>query len=117
MSKTSTFSCAIGVSGDGLVSNCFIPPQSPFTNANAPGAVPAPVVSLSSGENAIAVPSGAAYVAISPSLLSTNTKTAKGATGDTGFNFTNQMLVLPVAGLSSFYINSTAAETITLAWF
>lgn len=115
MSKTSTLSLAVTVNGDGLAGATYIPPQSPVINANAPEGVPV-AVALSSGANTLSVPAGALHAVVSPSTTSTNVKHLKTTSGDVGIPFTNQVAIIPVAGLSAVYCDATAAETIAVAW-
>lgn len=116
MSKTSKFSCAASVSGDGIVCDTWIPPQSPMSNPNAPGGVPIPSIALTSGLNTISVPPGAVYALVSAGVTSTVAKELKTISGDTGIAFTSQMALIPVAGLASIYVESAATDSITIAW-
>lgn len=117
MSKTSKFSCAVAVCGDGIVGDTWIPPQSPLSNPNAPGGVPSPSVALSAGLNTIAVPSGSIYALVSAGVTSANVKNLKTTSGDIGIPITNQMVLIPVTGLTSIYCQSVGSDSITIAWF
>jgi|SRR6185437_2589554 len=86
------------------------------TNTNAP---PPTIVQLSSGDNAIAVPSGfTANVAfIRPPSTSSNAKTVKAVSGDSNSGaWTSAPVVYPVSGLSSFYVHSAGSETLEINW-
>lgn len=114
MSKTSVISLAVSINGDGACVN-YTPPQSPITNPNAPEGGPI-AVALASGANTIPVPSGATSVLVVPPSASTNAKQLKTLSGDTGITFTSQLQVINVTGLSSVYITSAAAESMSLVW-
>ena len=114
MSKTSTISCAVSVNGDGSAFS-HTPPQSPVANPNAPegGAVS---FALGAGANTIPVPAGSLWLMVEPPITSTNPKSLRKVSGDTGAPVTSQLEWICVAGLSNVYINATAAETVTLLW-
>lgn len=84
-------------------------------NANAP---PPTSQLLAIGNNTITVPAGytvnGVWVRSSPS--STNAKTFKGITGDTGFTQVNPIVpvFVPVASGASFVISSPAAEMVEI---
>ena len=114
MSLTSTLAVSFSVNGPGL-SDTFPPPQSPETNTNAPQAGPmlAPTVS---GTANFAVPTGATQLLIVPPSGSQNVKQIKTVSGDTGISFTNQLIKIPVAGISTVYVVATAVEALSFCW-
>jgi hypothetical protein len=115
MAKTAILSLCVQVSGDGLKTETYVPPQSPASNGSAPGGVPQPYA-LEPGANTIDVPTGAVFALVVPPQTSTNAKLAKVVSGDTGFPFTAGFALLPVSSLASFVLTSTAAESVDIAW-
>lgn len=115
---TVNFSAQAIVSGGALLAN------SPFgvaLAANANAAPPA-FATLLAGNNTIVAPSvasgftvtGFAIIPVTPG--STNAKTLKGITGDTGVPFTVFVAAGAVAG-SNFVVLSTAPESVQIIWF
>jgi hypothetical protein len=114
MAKLSTVTLSATVQGDG-VSTTFTPPTSPIQNQAAPTSGPQSVT-LSAGNNTIAVPSGATGVLICPPTGSTNNKTFKGVNGDTGVAMAQAApsYFALGSGVASFVINAAAIETLNL---
>jgi hypothetical protein len=115
MAKQSVLSLCVQVTGDGVKTETYTPPQSPIINNAAPGGVPVSVA-LSSGNNTVNVPTGAAYALVVPPMTSTNVKVVKGVNGDTGFTFSNGFVLVPVATVSTFVLNSTAEEAVDISF-
>jgi hypothetical protein len=113
MSKTNVATITVTVSGDGFTGPVF---SNSYTNTGgtAPGSV-----TLAAGFNTVSVPATATAVLIVPPPTSTNVKTLKGITGDTGVLLgvaTPTFLSFTAAQFASFGITSVAAETLTLIW-
>lgn len=107
MAATGTVTVS-GTVEDGPTGTKAIAPPSISTAA----AVSAEVqVQLTSGDNSIAVPTGATVAIVAFDQESTTTKTLKGAGGDTGLVLgTVETLMLPVNGETAFIINSSADD-------
>ena len=121
MSKSVQFSMTISVTGDGLSTMTFAPT---YSNTNGFGAQGPQALTLSAGFNALTAPTNASQpptmVVLIPASTSTNTKTVKGITGDTGPSantWTNQPLILNCGTASTWGITSTAGETIQIMYF
>ena len=113
MAKTATTTDQTIISGDEITLATYARVQA--ANANAP---PPTSVSLSAGNNTVTVPSGFTVnvVKVFPPSGSSNTKTYKGVTGDTGFVGTSQVVTLPVTAGGTFVINSTGGEVVDLVY-
>jgi hypothetical protein len=86
-------------------------------NTAAPGGVPASYA-LAVGTNAIAIPSGAQNYMIVPPATSTNAKSITAtSSASNGVPFVATPILLPVAGQTTIYVQSTAAEAVVIAWF
>lgn len=113
MSKTSSYACSVTGTGDGL-SQVFSSPT--FTNTSSP--LKHDLVSLTTGANTLTPPTGATIVCIVPPVTSTNAKTIKGITGDTGFTmgpavpFWSGLPAAPVA----FVVTSAGSEAVDVYW-
>ncbi len=112
MSKTSTLSLGLTVTGDG-VNDSYAPP--PVTNSAAPygGQVS---LALAAGFNTITKPAGAVGCVITPPATSTNAKTLKGLTGDTGIGIATASPTV-LAATATFGITSAGIETVLLYWY
>jgi len=105
---------AVGaVGGTDSITNSMVSPDN--TNAPPPGAA-----TLQGGaNNVILIPNGftvtSAY--LRPPVTSTNSKTVKGVSSDTGLpGWTNQPIVVPVTANGQIVIFSTSLETIEINW-
>ena len=111
-SVTTIFQAVGALGGSDSITNSMVTP----TNTNAP---PPSAAQLQPGNNVIYVPQGfTVNVAMirSPST-STNAKTAKVQSSDANSgSWTNQPIVYPVTGLSTFAIYSTGTETVEINW-
>ncbi len=116
MAKTSKASIGVTVTGDG-VSNSYVPPGNPMTNAAAPNGGTEDLV-LAAGNNVVTLPAGAIGAVITPPTTSTNVKIIKGVAGDTGIGIRSgdPVLLTFVAGTTVFSINSVGIETLALQW-
>jgi hypothetical protein len=119
MSKTNTFTLTITTTGDGISAFTYAPS---FSNTAAHGLRGPENVPLTAGWNPLTAPTDTTtpvtHVAIIPSSTSTNTKTLKGVTGDTGIaNWTNQLVVAPMASAAAWGINAVAGETVAIIYF
>lgn len=115
MAKTTTTNIQFQLSGDGFVAS-----QNLFTSsvANSSGTVPTSVA-LTTGANTITVPAAAVGIMIVPPPASSNAKTLKGVSGDTGIALAPAGVVsLPftAGAVSSIVINSAGSETIAVFW-
>ncbi len=113
MSKTSQIAISLSVSGDSMTLAFTSPIQE---NTASPGEQQ-PVV-LSSGDNTITVPTGASGVLIQPAATSTVSKRIKGNAADVGFPISpSASAYLPIpSGATSFVLNASGAETISIYW-
>ena len=107
----------IGIMVSGGESLNLILPNSnltqPALNAASPGVNVQ--VTLATGANPIAVPTGATYCVVLPSPVSVNAKTWNAASTVGGAIGTNAPSAMPIAaGASSVYIGSASAETINV---
>lgn len=121
MTINATALVSVQLTGNGLGQggNPFLSYQS-SNNTSAPP--PTTFTCAASSTTTFTVPSAAGYtvtgIAILPPPGSVNSKTLKGASGDTGFiGWTQGIVVLPVAVGQSIYITSVAAELLTVAYF
>lgn len=115
MSKTVAIALSVSCGGDGIVTYTYNPPASPLVNNSAPEAVPQ-VVQLTSGSNAIPVPVGATQCILIPPTTSSVAKTAKTTSGDTGISFTGTPVLFPLAGVTTVYVGSAGAESLSIVW-
>lgn len=115
MAKTSTITLVPAIGGDGVSFTYAVPGS--LTNAAAPmgGAIP---TALTTGDNTIAVPTGAMWLLISPPTTSTVAKKIKGAAGDTGVLIGPAIvsLIAIASGQTSIILNAASGETVTLLW-
>lgn len=120
MSKTATMDIVISVQGDGTNDSWRLSTFNPIVLTDSPGN--RTVYSLSAGFNSITCPKAqdggaSSYAVIIPQVGSTNVKTLKGVTGDTGTSFTSQEFVVPIAsGTTSIGITSVATDYIEIYW-
>lgn len=119
MAKTSTITTTINVTGDG-VTESYQPVGFPIVNNAAPGGVPTPVT-LTAGDNILAVPAGSTGWVLMPPSGSTITKRLKDSAtpGDVGYLLsTTQPSILSIgAAQTTIRLNaSTPGETVTIAW-
>jgi hypothetical protein len=115
MAKTVTTTITSTVVGDGFGG---IGPLYNSSVVNATG-LPPSSVTLAAGFNSIPVPATALGVLIVPPAGSTNGKTLKGITGDTGVAVApagTLALVWTAGQVATFGITSVAIETLTLIW-
>jgi hypothetical protein len=115
MSKTSTVTLTVSVTGDGLSESYALPA---VVNAAAPGGGPSNLA-LATGFNSIAVPPGSLGFILIPPVGSVITKTLKGITGDTGIplHVTNPTWVsLPPATATIGITAGGAGETVAIHW-
>lgn len=114
MAKTSTATTSVTIVGDGM--NYAFQPQAAISNPASPGYVNPDLV-LSAGFNSVALPPGTTWWMLVFAATSTNPKTLKGLTGDTGIAIApNQPLgPFPVpSSVTAIGITATAQETATL---
>lgn len=114
MSKTVITTLSISASGDGI--SAFSYSDGGATNASVTGGI-MQSVSLTAGANTLTPPSWALRAIIVPASSSTNAKTLKGVSGDTGIPLAvAEATKIALASASSFVINSTGSENITVYW-
>jgi hypothetical protein len=113
MAKTATAAINVNVLGDGLnLSQQFV-----SSNANAP---PPSSVTLSAGNNTIAVPTGFTIngVTIVPPTTSAVAKVLKGVNADTGFQLgASAPAQISLGAVASFVINASSGEIVQLVWW
>lgn len=114
MSKTSTLTIHVVVSGDG-VTNTYAPPGTPITNSAAYDGGPHGVAVIL-GNNTLTPPTGATGIVIVPGAL--GAITAKGIGGDTGIQLAavRPSFFALASGQGAFVLTSSAADTITIQW-
>lgn len=115
MAKTATTSVSYALSGDGFNGS---PPLFAETFQNTSGTPPGSA-NLVAGFNSIPVPATALGVTIVPPPGSTNGKTLKGVTGDTGVPIdpaNPTMLKFTAGQIANLGITSVGTETVTLLW-
>lgn len=121
MSKTVTLTIKVEMSGDGTDNEYSVT----HTNTNAHGMRGPENVTLSAGFNAQTTPTDATtpplFALVVPSSTSTNTKIAKGVTGDQGIAsgspWTNQPAIFALGSASVWGITSTAGEVVAITYF
>lgn len=116
MSKTASLTITVSITGDGLNPLTY---STSFDNSNGFGAQGPYALALSAGFNSLTAPTNATtppkFVILKPASTSTNTKTIKGVTGDTGpaaLAWTSQLVILPMGSAGAWGITATAGETI-----
>lgn len=118
-----SFTLTIRVSGSGdYITDFDVAPTWTTTSGHGPRGPEN--VTLSAGFNALTTPTDATtppkYCLIIPASTSTNTKTLKGITGDTGpapSAWTNQMCCVPVGSAGVLGVTATAGETVQVLFF
>lgn len=114
MSKSVITTLSVSASGDGI--SAFTYSDGGFTNAAATGGI-MQSVSLTAGANTLTPPSWALRALIVPASSSTNAKTLKGVSGDTGIPLAvAETSKIALASAASFVVNSTGTEVITVYW-
>lgn len=114
MAKTVTLRVSYAVSGDGFSGSPLYDQQFQNVSGTPPGSF-----TLAAGFNSIPVPATALGVLIVPPPTSTNGKTLKGITGDTGTAMgiaTPFYLSFTAGQLATIGITSVGIETLTLLW-
>jgi hypothetical protein len=114
MAKTNTTSLSYSVSGESFLGTPMF--AQVFTNTSG---LPPGSFTLAAGFNSIPVPATALGVTIVPPPGSTNTKTLKGVTGDTGIGVDPAspiVLKFTAAQIANIGITSGGVETLTLLW-
>lgn len=120
MSKTATLDIVVNVQGDGTNESFRLSTYNPIALPDSPGARVS--VALAIGFNSLPIVLAAdggkpSFFLVLPPLTSTNVKTLKGVTGDTGKPFTAQPFLIPVQSTdTAIGIASTAVETIEGYW-
>ena len=116
MSKTATVDIVVNVQGDGTNESWRLSTYAPISLTDSPGTRVS--IALSAGFNSIPLMLSADggkpnyFLALPPST-STNVKTLKGVTGDTGKSFTAQPFLIPIQSTdTAIGITSTTNETI-----
>lgn len=111
MAISATRNIAIGFSGDASGNELF----TAGVNTASPGAMQP--VALSSGNNTITPPTGAAACTITKPAGNTVALTLKGVAGDTGIalHLTDPDSI-SLAGATSFVINAASTVTVRLTW-
>jgi hypothetical protein len=111
VSKSTVTGLSITATGDGITTFAY---QDQFSGT---GGFAAQSVALIAGANTITPPSWALRATIVPASGSSNAKTLKGVSGDTGIPLaTAESTKIALSSASSFVINSTGSETITVYW-
>jgi len=113
MSVTANVNVSLSWSGDVVLGQTFNDP----TNPSSPGQEQ--VLSLSSGNNTVSVPTGAQSVLLVKTVngvTNTATLTFKGVNGDTGYALSPTVADKLSVGGSSFVINASAVTSIRAFW-
>jgi len=114
MAKTSVATFKVTVSD--TVSGISTTDQPPdITNTAAPSGGRAPIA-LTASPNTITPPTGAIGVMLVPPATSTNVKTLKGVSGDTGILWRPDKPILFYFSSATFVILSAGTETIDAFW-
>lgn len=121
MSKTVALTITVSISGDSISTFTFAPS---YSNTNGHGPRGPENVTLSAGFNAQTTPTDSTtpptLALVIPSSTSTNTKTLKGVTGDTGpspSSWTNQPCLVPLGSAGVWGITATAGEVVQIFYF
>ncbi len=115
MAKTVTTTTTVTLSGDGWGGSG---PLFSESVENDVGVSPS-FVTLSSGNNTIAVPASATGVVIVPTPGSTVALTLKGIAGDTGIPLDPALstsLKFTAGAVASFVLNAASGTTVSLVW-
>lgn len=114
MATTETMQITVTASGDGIDSA-----WTPTAMTNSAGTAGGPVkTTLSSGDNTIAVPTGAMGMVLAPPAASAAVLRLKHYAGETGFALrSGQPSHIPLpTGTSTVLINSSTVEILYLHW-
>lgn len=114
MATTVETQITVTSSGDGIESE-----WTPTKTTNSTGAAGGPVrTTLASGDNFLAVPTGAMGCVILPPATSAVTKRLKHYAGETGFAIrTGEAISVPLpTGVATLMINASAVEVLYIHW-
>ena len=112
MAISSTRNISVAFTGDVYANETL----AAATNVSSPGAIA--VVSLLSGNNTIAIPSGATACTIMKPATNAVQLTVKGVISDTGvqLSLTDPDSISFATGTTSFCLNAASAVTVHLIW-